>query len=304
MKSYHALTVFLGAILLPVACSTRIQPAPDSTPATTSQPTSEPSSQPTSHPSATAPTASSSASSPPQILTACPEGLPGPRLVFVPHPQSPFCMDTTEVSQAHYAKFLADPQDKVPFQQTRCSANETFVPFQGSHLDDCDGKENYVYDPATRGELPIACIDWCDAAAYCAWAGKRLCGAVGGGGLDHDEGVLTGQWGYVCSQGGQSIYSYGNTYKKGICADEGGSSEKVGVTTRPQCAGASPPFSEIQSLTGNMMEFEDACENYPLCRIRGLSNDSEAEAQTRCDFFADGNTQVYSPNVGFRCCYN
>lgn len=299
MKIPHALAISLGIALIPAACSTKIQPSPEPAPATTlSQPTSTSPPEPTSEPTTTASSPSS------QPLTQCPENLPGPHLAFIPHPQFPFCMDTTEVSQSQYAQFLADPQDKGLFQHSRCSKNTNFQPFQGSHLDECDGKESYIYDPKSRGNLPIACIDWCDAAAYCTWAGKRLCGAVGGGGLDHNEAVLTGQWGYVCSQGSQTNYSYGNTFSPNLCADGNTMKNTVEVSGKPECAGAQAPFSEIRNLTGNVAEFEDACENYPFCRVRGLSNDTFAEEATRCDSFTDRNLEAYFPNIGFRCCYD
>jgi formylglycine-generating enzyme len=297
MKSYHTLTVFLGTTLIPLACSTRIQPSPDPTPGTTptqTQPTSEPTAQPTSEPTATS-----------KPITQCPEGLPGPSLAFIPHPQAPFCMDTTEVSQAQYAQFLADPKDKGTLQPERCSGNDSFQPVQGSHNTHggCDGEKVYVYKPEKNGNLPIACIDWCDAATYCAWAGKHLCGGIGGGGLDYDKDVMAGQWGYACSQGGKTAYSYGDTFQKGLCVDGTEKPGAVGVSDRPACAGSEPPFSEIKNLNGNILEFEDACDKF-LCRIRGLTNPLIPETQTRCDVAIGFATNYYSSTTGFRCCYD
>jgi hypothetical protein len=37
---------------------------------------------------------------------------------------------------------------------------------------------------AGSGNFPITNVDWCDAYAYCAGIGKRLCGKIGGGTLD------------------------------------------------------------------------------------------------------------------------
>jgi formylglycine-generating enzyme len=269
----HRKALLVAALSL--SCSSEIDPSPDKIPAAS------------------------------QPLTRCPQELPGPSLVFIPHPTSPFCIDKTEVSQTHYAQFLADSGDKKALQPARCGANTTFQPVQATHLDmnGCDGEKVYVYDPQKRGDYPIACIDWCDAATYCAWAGKRLCGGVDGGGLDVEKELLTGQWGYVCSQGGKTAYSYGDSYQKDLCATvENPGTDVVTVTSKPECAGNVAPFSEVQNLSGNLMEFEDACENSALCRHRGLLDKSNTE-RSKCGEFVTAGIGHHAAYLGFRCCY-
>lgn len=76
-----------------------------------------------------------------------------------------FEIGSREVSNGEYQQFLAAQQDPA-IQPGECAWNDDFTPTQW---------------PVASATLPVVNIDWCDARAYCAWAGKRLCGAIAGG---------------------------------------------------------------------------------------------------------------------------
>lgn len=61
-----------------------------------------------------------------------------------------YSLDKTEVTQAEYAKFAAATERRTPYHWI-------------------DGKI-----PAGEEQFPAYNVDWEDANAYCAWAGKRL----------------------------------------------------------------------------------------------------------------------------------
>ena len=92
-----------------------------------------------------------------------------------------YCMDTRTVSAGEYKAFLAAQID--PSQQpSRCLWNTSFEPGAGSS--GCDS-----FDPVNAPDADVTCVDLCDAEAYCLWAGKRLCGRIGGGDIDYvDDG--------------------------------------------------------------------------------------------------------------------
>lgn len=64
-----------------------------------------------------------------------------------------FEIDTTEVTQQAYAACVAGGGCSTAHQMTS---------------DTCR------YNPTATPNLPIACVDWNDAVAFCRWAGKRL----------------------------------------------------------------------------------------------------------------------------------
>ncbi|HEY3500662.1 MAG TPA: SUMF1/EgtB/PvdO family nonheme iron enzyme, partial [Polyangiaceae bacterium] len=119
----------------------------------------------------------------------------GPNVVNI---DGKFCIDSTEVTYAEYATFLAS--NPAPQTDDACSWN-TFVPSTGW--------------PGTNPQLPVAHVDFCDARGYCAWAGKRLCGEIGGGSFAFGAfpgNRLKTELYYACSHAGELNFPYGNSY--------------------------------------------------------------------------------------------
>jgi len=198
-----------------------------------------------------------------------------------------YCIDSTEVTNAQYADFLnakIDPKS----QPSVCAWNTYFAP-------NCGGKE------AKGAKQPVDCVDWCDAVAFCTWAGKRLCGRIGGGanGFDAFNDPGQSQWFAACSRGGARTYSYGDTLDPGACVSNAPS--PADVASFPRCEGG---FPGLFDLSGNVDEWEDSCEGTArsdLCRRRGGDILDNPDYIT-CDQDYAAPRDVHEPNVGIRCC--
>lgn len=225
---------------------------------------------------------------------SCPTDLPGPALLTVPTQiAAPRCMDATEVSNAQYAVFLAsNPSTKN--QQPRCAANDSFVPL-------------FLWPPTGRELRPVVNVDWCDAWAYCAWAGKGLCGNIKGGAGSFGNTDSPGQsaWFDVCSSGGKRDYPYGSgsSYEPASCNGlDKHESDTTEVDGPALCEG---PIDGLMNLSGNVWEWEDACQGDgvdDLCRVRGGSFRS-AGFNLRCDSASSGHRGDAYDDFGFRCCW-
>jgi sulfatase modifying factor 1 len=214
-----------------------------------------------------------------------------------------FSIDATEVTRGQYSDFLAT-QPNVLSQARRCSEwNGDFVPAYGW--------------PPSPGELdqPVVGVDWCDAHAFCLWAGKRLCGRIGGGALGFDEfdDAAQSQWYWACSLGGLRDYPYGDTYDGTAC---NGYDLHVGtavpVGSLPGCC--SNDYA-VFDLSGNVQEWEDACadsadpsspprSDQVECRLRGGSFAENDKLYLRCQAPERVGTwrHATSTSIGFRCC--
>jgi formylglycine-generating enzyme required for sulfatase activity len=222
----------------------------------------------------------------------CPD-LAGPTMVRV----DDFCIDSTEVTNAQYAEFLAEAPP-VETQPLYCYDgmwfNLSFEPSSGWPPE--PGKENY----------PVVWVDWCDARMYCEWAGKRLCGRIGGGHAEYwppsYKDASISQWYRACSAGTQA-YPYGDDFEIGRCNDGwGGTGETAAVGSFPGCEGGYPGLFD---MSGNVAEYEDACSDEPgepKCRARGGTFNAIAADGTanRCDFVFVGADNEF---VGLRCCW-
>ena len=147
-----------------------------------------------------------------------------------------FCADSTEVTRWQYAAFLT-ARYPLSEQPLHCAWNDSYVP--------------WYWQEQTRDDLPAVSMDWCDARAYCAWAGKRLCGRVGGGTVSLQQGLdpLRDEWSYACSGGGKHAFPYGDTYVPTACVTNGydgtpGDQEATDffrpVKSAPGCVGGFP----------------------------------------------------------------
>ncbi len=193
-------------------------------------------------------------------------------MVRVPAPGgSTYCIDTTEVTMAHYAAFLAEKKNDLSGQREICKDNTSFEPPGESDTAIIRCADDYFW-PDTRPDWPMGCVDFCDADAYCKWAGKRLCGRIGGGAsMTAEESIdpKVSEWVHACTQGGKTKLPYGDTFADGRCIDatrmpkSGADIEEWGVLGDPQknapeCRGTEPPFDKIYSMSVGLLEWDDS----------------------------------------------
>lgn len=215
--------------------------------------------------------------------------LPGPTMVRVGGSVGGFWIDSTEVTNAQYAAFLAtNPSPAQVSLPNICAFHQGYFIGDGGV-------------PASDN-LPIERVTFCQAYGYCKWAGKRLCGQIGGGAVapaDYADPAKS-QWSYACTQAGASAYPYGAVFQAGLCVTYDSVPRPTGpapVGSSAYCRGSSPPFSQIYDLSGNVEEWEDNCDTV-ICTTRGGSYGLNG-TYSACA----GQAQRY-PNMkfGFRCC--
>ncbi len=247
---------------------------------------------------------------------ACPFGLPGPALVKVPlvGGTGHHCVDATEVTMADYQDFL----DAAP------SVDATGVcAFNTSHLPQADGSNctNPDFDPVNSGDHPVRCVDWCDARDYCKWAGKHLCGAIGGGPGDPASfaDATKDEWYNACSRNGERTFAWGNTYDSttwSYCADLNNTSATSPLPTQstPKCVGG---FPGLKDMSGNVDEWVNTCSGNKGatdgCLVRGgnIYSDGLSYPSVACHSGplqgpgapASRKRSVRHDLTGFRCCY-
>src|SRR5262249_24057275 len=137
------------------------------------------------------------------------------------------------------------------------------------------------------------------------------CGKIGGGAVDYTSGwhdATASQWFSTCTNGGTTSFPYGDQYSPTACdgADAGKKPSTHGVNADPTCKGIAPPLDQVLDLSGNVDEWEDACQgsNGPddPCRRRG-GNYKSLGSGLRCD--ADDALSKRSEAgsfTGIRCC--
>jgi formylglycine-generating enzyme required for sulfatase activity len=220
--------------------------------------------------------------------TPCP-GTAGPQAVRI----GAYCIDSTEVTNHQYATFLANRDPSTDKQPDVCAWNTSYVPSQDWPV------------AAGRDNQPVAYVDWCDAFAFCRWAGKRMCGKIGGGALTFDQfdNPTDSQWYRACSKSGAYRFPYGQDYDSQACnIAAAGINHPVDVKELPGCQGGYPG---IYDMVGNVEEWEDGCTGQTgaqdTCRSRGLSF-KYGQATDGCALDDSDTRSATYPDLGIRCC--
>jgi formylglycine-generating enzyme required for sulfatase activity len=210
-------------------------------------------------------------------------------------------IDETEVTNAQYAAFLAAKAGSTSGQPAYCAWNTSFAPASGWPA------------AAAKCDFPVVQVDWCDARAYCAWAGKRLCGNPTGGPTAFDGSnpisATTSQWYAACSVGGIGKYPYGDLWMSGICVDNAYDPSPADATTRvgtaAACHGVAGAYASILDMVGNVREWEDDCDGTKdggdNCRVRGGAFNDPSDKAT-CLAANAVHRDTKADNIGFRCC--
>jgi formylglycine-generating enzyme required for sulfatase activity len=200
-----------------------------------------------------------------------------------------FCIDSKEVTRHDYRLFYeSNPSNPM---NPGCEPNASFVP-------GCSWSSG-------TDDLPATCVDWCDAYAYCQANGKRLCGAIQGGGAvsytSFDDPDVS-EWQAACSSHGAHTYPYGDSAALGRCVDNSiGQPQPVG--SKPMCQ-AYDEYACVFDLAGNVWEWDNSCDapGAAECRLRGGSC-VQGGALLYCHYDAHAaRLDNDGANIGFRCC--
>jgi len=190
-----------------------------------------------------------------------------------------FYLDTFEVTNGRFAKFVAAIQSEPPWG---FADQET---------------------PVVDAERPVRWVNWLEATGYCLWAGKRL--------------PTEAEWEKAARGPEGRVYPWGNEPPTAAQAvfglKEGGAATVSPIGDHPQ--GRSP--YGVQDLAGNLYEwvsdwYDDAFyATAPLRNPRGPGAGStkvqrggsyiNSPYRLRAAFRTKGDPTEHDPHVGFRC---
>jgi MYXO-CTERM domain-containing protein len=203
---------------------------------------------------------------------AQPETHAGPTMVAVGRrDESCVWIDTTEVTAAQM----------LPFVQLPSAARV------GRYPDGCTPSELLASDFMT-GQMPAANVAWCDAVAFCAFAGKRLC----------DDKGKASEWQTVCTDGDHGQFAFDELADSELCRLDADAPVLVG--SLDECR--TP--TGVVDLVGNVREWTAECSGSApdvSCAVRGGSY-LDGPSTSGCDASKSVARDRVAADIGFRCC--
>lgn len=256
-------------------------------------------------------------------VAPCPSGR-GPTMVRIPLSEGrSACVDTTEVTRAQYAAFLADgAAHGAGTRLAQCGD----APYRDEPDASCLAEPKVC--KGNCDAHPQVCVSHCSAQGFCAWAGKKVCGTLKGVPADvktlNDARVTP--WLAACGGGADELgevrkpFPYGSALDSTKCNTEGQAGS--GCAAAPNSCGTVPAgslpgcqgegvYAGIFDMSGNVQEWvgltdQSASSPIPSAPFRGGSferhNFSEFGDYT-CDASGGSSTiNLGAPYIGFRCC--
>jgi formylglycine-generating enzyme len=200
-----------------------------------------------------------------------------------------FFIGQTEVTRAQYQAFLT-AQGTTPAQAPPCDANDSLVPT-------CE----WAGPGGGDGDLPVVCVDWCDAQAYCTWAQMRLCS----GSYVNFADARQSEWFSACSNRDTTTFPYGSNYDRTVCnGADGLLGAGHGLTTAASNTACATPEG-VLNLSGNAAEWVNECNNSTSgsdnCNVRGGSF-LDTNQDLQCGTKTAPARNASFRHIGFRCC--
>jgi formylglycine-generating enzyme len=241
-----------------------------------------------------------------------------------------FCIDATEVSVGQYRSFYQEavfPLSASLFPEQcdwKANEREAFGPLGKDEYGKLDSYVWDYYDGKTQENRPVIGVDWCDAAIFCRWAKKRLCGSEQPEERHIDSSksnwTRTGEWFRACGGPEGLPFGYGSKPEDGKCNDNGGPAQgdshpfNTTDVTEPSSCVAAWPDGPVYNMNGNIQEHEDNCDDGTgmtfaddRCYPRGGVYLFEAQDMP-CEYAEQKADSVYNrgrkaEHTGFRCCW-
>jgi formylglycine-generating enzyme required for sulfatase activity len=230
-------------------------------------------------------------------------------------------IDRTEVTVKQYAAWLVD--DPTPtWDPTRCAGKGAASPARRTDACPIPSDEVDPFDPY----LPMRCVDWCDALAFCSHYGARLCWSGSYDSPKSGDPALPeyDEWGAACSGPADYLFPYGNRFEPSACRIGAYGNCKNGPDAIATCGPLAPgTFPACASPVGAVDMIGNVREWVHLCLLMGATtscvarggdwSDPEKTQQAQCLSGSGGvlGTPPSSKSLlrtdrdaytGFRCC--